>query len=122
MRVLTCALLMGLATSAGAQPSTIPMAFQGEWSQSLETCADPNEDTHRFTVGAASLSYYDGSASVASVQIESAGKITVVADWNAEGRRYRDTHQLMLSDDGDELSITGFGRDGKAVVIRCPAN
>ena len=121
MRLLMCVLLMGIATGAVAQTSTIPTAFQGVWSQSLETCADPNEDTHGFTVGAASLSYYDGSAAVASVEIESATKITVVADWNAEGRRYRDTHQLMLSDNGDELSITGFGRDGKSVVVRCPA-
>ncbi|MBP2158184.1 MULTISPECIES: hypothetical protein [Asticcacaulis] len=114
-------MLVGLATSAGAQGSAIPTVFQGEWSQSLETCADPNEDANGLTIGAASLTLYDGRATVASVEAESATKITVVADWNAEGRSFRETHQLMVSDDGDELSITGIGRDGKAVMIRCPA-
>lgn len=67
MRIWLCALLMGLATSAGAQGSTIPTVFQGEWSRSLETCADPNEDTYGLTIGAGSLTLYDGRATIVSV-------------------------------------------------------
>jgi len=55
------------------------------------------------------------------VQAQGAKRITVVADWDAEGQTYRDTHDMKLSDDGNKLSITGFGPSGRTNVIRCPA-
>ena len=121
MRLIVCALLIGLATSAAAQSPAIPTAFQGDWSTSLKGCNDRDEDTNGLTVSASALSLYDGVGVVESVEQVSATRITVVANWDAEGKTFRDTHELKLSDGGNSLSMTGVGDRGRSDFIRCPA-
>jgi hypothetical protein len=99
--------------------ATIPEAFRGKWSDSVETCAMTMDDTSVMRVTGAAITFYEGQATVKSVKLLSADSIEVEANWSGEGRTWSATNRLTLSRSGQAITLTGYGRNGKTSSVRC---
>ncbi|MBN8829705.1 MAG: hypothetical protein J0G94_03545 [Sphingomonadales bacterium] len=100
------------ATTPAATEQAIPAAFQGRWSRSAATCGKPGDDM-RLAISGDSLIFYESVGKVTSVKTVSPGHIEVRADYNGEGDRWSDVTSLLLSEDGQTLTI------GEVKRVRC---
>lgn len=96
------------------QSHLIPVGFQGQWAENKAACAK-NGDMTRLTIHADTLLFYESQAKVTGVSFGSARDIRVSADYSGEGERWSGTSRLMLSGDGEAMTLDGFRR------IRCGA-
>jgi hypothetical protein len=99
-----------------AKPDSIPAAFHGVYDGSLEACARPSDQ--RLTVSAGELRFHESIGSVRKVDPGPSGAIRVEADYQGEGESWRSRRDLLLSERGSKLAISG---DGTSLVrVRCP--
>ncbi len=110
----------GSPAAAPAEPKrigdAIPAAFHGVYDGSAEACGRPSDG--RLAVTARELRFHESIGSVRAVTSESAARIRVEADYQGEGEKWRNSHQLRLSGDGSKLTISGDGTSFDRV--RCP--
>lgn len=90
-----------------AVEDAIPAAFHGVYDSSPEACGRPSDG--RLAVTARELRFHESIGSVRSVTPGAAGRIRVEADYQGEGERWRNSHELRLSTDGAGLTISGDG-------------
>lgn len=90
-----------------AEGKSIPAAFHGVYDASAEACGRPGDG--RLAVTATGLRFHESLGSVRSVTSQSPGLIRVEADYQGEGERWRNSHELRLSKDGANLRVTGDG-------------
>ncbi|HYW16565.1 MAG TPA: hypothetical protein VE891_10500 [Allosphingosinicella sp.] len=97
--------------------TSIPAAFHGVYDRSLEACARPSDQ--RLTVSARELRFHESVGSVRSIGYGGSDAIAVEADYEGEGRRWRNLRILKLAENGARLSVKG---DGDSLDrVRCPA-
>ncbi|HEX8625796.1 MAG TPA: hypothetical protein VF782_12065 [Allosphingosinicella sp.] len=112
----------GPQASAAPEPKgtveeeAIPAAFHGVYDSSRAACGRPSDG--RLAVSARELRFHESIGSVRSVTAESAGRIRVEADYQGEGEKWRNSHELRLSGDGSRLTISGDGTSFER--DRCP--
>jgi hypothetical protein len=95
--------------------AAIPAAFHGIYDSSVEACGRPSDG--RLTVTALELRFHESIGSVRAVTPESSGPVRVEADYQGEGEKWRNSHELRLSGDGSKLTISGDGASFERV--RC---
>ncbi len=99
-----------------ATEDSIPAAFHGVYDSSIEACGRRGDG--RLTVSADELRFHESVGSVRSVAPTPSGAIRVEADYQGEGQSWRSSRDLLLSEDGSKLTISG---DGTSMVrTRCP--
>lgn len=101
---------------AGKEDS-IPAAFHGLYDASPEACGRPSDG--RLTVTARELRFHESIGSVREITSESPDLIRIEADYQGEGEKWRNSHELRLSSDGSKLTISGDGTSFERV--RCAA-
>jgi hypothetical protein len=100
-----------------AKTESIPAAFHGRYDASPQDCGRPGDG--RLTVTASELRFHESVGSVRGVVSRPAGGIRVEADYQGEGERWSNSHDLRLSEDGSKLTVSGDGTSFDRV--RCPA-
>jgi hypothetical protein len=102
------------ATPAAAL--TIPGPFQGIYDGSLAACAEPSDA--RLEIRPGELRFHESIGTVRKVAIVSPNRVSVTADYQGEGERWRSVRELSLSDGGATLIVGGDGTSLKR--RRCP--
>ena len=109
------------ANASGAQApatgKTIPAALLGTYDSSIEACGRPSD--MRLAVSATELRFHESIGTVRSVTSLGAGAVSVEADWQGEGERWRSVRELRLGDGGSTLTVSGDGT--RTHRVRCPA-
>lgn len=95
---------------------SIPAAYRGVYDGSLEACARPSVE--RLTVSARELRFHESIGTVRSVGYGGPGAISVEADYEGEGERWRSLRILSLAENGAKLTLKGEGTS--LVRVRCP--
>ena len=103
-------------THAHTHLENMPAAYQGVYDVSLEACARPSDG--RLTISARELRFHESVGTVRSVGYGGPGAISVEADYEGEGERWRNLRILSLGDNGAKLTIKGEGDSLERV--RCP--
>lgn len=101
------AALPSLPEPKRAEEKSIPAAFHGVYDASAQACGRPGDG--RLTVMARELRFHESIGSVRAVTSRSAGLIRVEADYQGEGEKWRNSHELRLSGDGAKLTVSGEG-------------
>lgn len=104
-------------TQAHSHVDSVPAAYHGVYDGSLEACA--RRGVERLTVSARELRFHESVGTVRSVGYGGPGAISVEADYEGEGRRWRGLRIFSLNEDGSRLTVKGDG--GDSVRVRCPA-
>lgn len=104
-------------THAHSHVESIPAAYHGVYDGSLDACA--RRSAERLTVSAHELRFHESVGSVRSVGYGGPGAISVEADYEGEGERWRGLRIFSLSENGAKLSVKGDR--GNSVRVRCPA-
>jgi hypothetical protein len=99
------------------EEDSIPAGFHGLYDASPEACGRPSDG--RLTVTARELRFHESIGTVRQVTRESPGLIRIEADYQGEGEKWRNSHELRLSGDGAKLTISGDGTSFERV--RCAA-
>lgn len=95
---------------------SIPAAFHGDYDATLEACGRASDG--RLTVSARELRFHESFGLVRGVVAEPDGAIRVEADYEGEGEAWRSRRELLLSEGGTKLTISGDGT--RMVRVRCP--
>jgi hypothetical protein len=104
------------ATPAAAEALTIPSPFQGVYDGNLAACAEPSDA--RLEIGPGELRFHESIGTVRKVAIVSPNRVSVTADYQGEGERWRSVRELSLSGGGATLVVSG---DGTSLIRRrCP--
>ena len=112
----------GRPAEPGAAPperppvKSIPAALHGVYDVSLEACGKPGDG--RLTVSADALRFHESIGTVRRVTATAAETVTVEADYQGEGERWRSLRELRLGDGGTTLTVSGDGT--RLVRLRCP--
>lgn len=112
------------APAAPAEPAprppatgkTIPATLLGVYDASLEACGRPS-DSH-LAVTATELRFHESIGTVRQVTVTGTDAVTVEADYQGEGERWRALRELRLGDGGTTLTVSGDGT--RLVRVRCP--
>ncbi|HEX2166449.1 MAG TPA: hypothetical protein VHG09_04350 [Longimicrobiales bacterium] len=96
--------------------ASIPSRFHGEWNAELAACGTGSSVT-RLRISADQLRFYESTASVREVDIQSERVITVTAEYEGEGDTWQDERRLSLSEDGNSLTVSN---GSELVRYRCP--
>jgi hypothetical protein len=99
-----------------ATGKTIPAALLGTYDASIESCGRPGDG--RLTVSVTELRFHESIGTVRRVTATGAGAVSVEADYQGEGERWRDRRELKLGDGGSILTVSGVGTS--FVRVRCP--
>ncbi len=105
-----------VAQVATAEPD-IPAAMHGGYDASPEACGRPSDA--RLTVSATQLRFHESIGTVRKVASIGAGAVSLEADYQGEGERWRSVRELRLGDGGNQLTISGDGT--RLARVRCPA-
>jgi ferric-dicitrate binding protein FerR (iron transport regulator) len=95
---------------------TIPATLLGVYDASLEACGKPS-DAH-LTVAPTELRFHESIGTVRQVVAAGADTVSVEADYQGEGERWRSRRELKLGDGGATLTVSGDGT--RLVRVRCP--
>lgn len=100
-----------------ATGKTIPANLLGTYDASIQDCGRPSDG--RLTVSATELRFHESLGTVREVTAAGADSVRVEADYQGEGERWRNTHELRRADGGASLTVSG---DGTSFTrVRCPA-
>ncbi|WP_315726715.1 hypothetical protein [Sphingosinicella rhizophila] len=100
----------------GTIETAIPAAFVGTFDETIEACGRPG--VYRLQLTPKALRFHESLGVVAEVKIVSPTSISVTADYEGEGEKWRSVRQLDLTDDGGQLVVSG---DGTSFTrVRCP--
>ena len=102
--------------SPAEESGSIPAAFHGVYDVSKEACARPSD--MKLRVSATELRFHESLGEVRKVEPGPPGSVRVEADYEGEGESWRSTRELLLSDGGATLTISGDGT--RTVRVRCP--
>jgi hypothetical protein len=103
-------------THAHTHLISIPAAYRGVYDGSLEACARPSVE--RLTISARELRFHESIGTVRSVGYGGPGAISVEADYEGEGERWRSLRILSLAENGARLTVKGEG--APLDRVRCP--
>ena len=101
----------------GSLVTSIPDAFVGTYDENVEACGRPSQ--YRLQLSAKALRFHESLGTVAEVRVDSPTSVSVTADYEGEGQKWRSVLQLDLTDDRATLVVSG---DGTSFTrVRCPA-
>ncbi len=104
--------------------SGIPAAFLGIWDSGSRPCGGQDDSFDRVDVSVSQIRFYEMTALVHSVTQQGANRIRVnadlVVDGDEPGKGDRDL-SLVLSRNGQALTISGFARPVILHLNRCPS-
>ncbi len=99
-----------------ATGKTIPATLLGVYDASLEACAKASDG--RLTVSPNELRFHESIGTVRQVTATGDDSVTVEADYQGEGERWRSLRELKLGGGGSTLTVSGDGTH--MVRVRCP--
>lgn len=104
-----------VAAAAPLATVAIPAPFQGVYDESEEACARPSE--YRLSISDKALRFHESIGTAATVIMKNARSVSVLADYEGEGEKWRSRRQLDLSEDGRTLIVSGEGT--RLTRVRC---
>jgi hypothetical protein len=92
-----------------APANEIPAPFLGEWNEVPGDCGTAMNDS-RLRVEPRRVRFYESDGEVQSVTRHNARAITVSLSLSGEGETWTDSHRLVLSRSGEQLTSGGLTR------------
>ncbi len=104
--------------------SGIPAAFLGTWDSGSRPCGGQDDSFDRTDISTSQIRFYEMTALVHSVTHHGANRIRVNADLVVDGDEPGKSERalsLVLSRNGQALTISGFARPVTMHLNRCPS-
>jgi hypothetical protein len=115
LRLIVCAVLVGVPTAALAQ---IPREYLGRWAEAVRSCASQGDDGP-ITIRPNEIVFYESQCPVRSARRDGNATL-VVLSCSGEGHTWRQTERLSLGADG-RLTTRSTRSDGTNTFhwVRC---
>jgi hypothetical protein len=91
----------------------LPERFIGRWDASLEACKATSD--MKLIITQTELTFWESIGRIRAVVVKAPDDVTVQADFSGEGEQWQRRLHLVLSKDGQTLTV-----DGGGIRIRCP--
>ncbi|MDP2259808.1 MAG: hypothetical protein Q8J89_08855 [Caulobacter sp.] len=105
------------AAEAKRAPGAIPEAFRGRWARDPEGCVVGGET--RLVVEIDRLMFHESQGVVRALSTSPTNEVTIEADFEGEGESWSRKLRMVLSEDGQTLTI--YDPDGtRTARIKCP--
>lgn len=97
----------------------VPFRFRGHWSEDLAACGADPVDESQIWITARSLNFYEANGQVMRVTVENGRRVVVLLRSEGEGIIFKGKKGLVLSPDGEAVTVRDEDDTGSARFHRC---